>query len=73
MSKPSEGEPAAVVAWPEKKRDIHNHHFDSTVWSEASSLFRFFFTRIFMDFDFGCIATGPVLLMASIASTLLSF
>lgn len=22
------------LVWPEKKRDIHNHHFDSTTWDQ---------------------------------------
>jgi aryl sulfotransferase len=24
----------ASVAWPAKTRELHNHHFDSTVWNE---------------------------------------
>ena len=23
---------SAVASWPVKLRDVHNHHFDSTVW-----------------------------------------
>ena len=22
------------IAWPRKTREMHNHHFDSTVWNE---------------------------------------
>ena len=25
---------AGAVSWPRKTRDLHNHHFDSTVWDE---------------------------------------
>jgi len=24
----------AAPAWPEKSRELHNHHFDSTMWSD---------------------------------------
>ena len=24
----------APIEWPEKKRELHNHHFDSTVWND---------------------------------------
>ena len=24
----------ATVIWPRKKREFHNHHFDSTIWNE---------------------------------------
>jgi aryl sulfotransferase len=23
-----------TIAWPQKKRELHNHHFDSTVWND---------------------------------------
>lgn len=26
--------PATRIAWPTKTRDMHNHHFDSTVWDD---------------------------------------
>ena len=26
----------AVKAWPEKSRELHNHHFDSTIWNELN-------------------------------------
>jgi aryl sulfotransferase len=22
------------LAWPQKTRELHNHHFDSTIWNE---------------------------------------
>ncbi len=22
------------VAWPRKTRELHNHHFDSTIWND---------------------------------------
>ena len=22
------------IAWPEKTRELHNHHFDSTIWND---------------------------------------
>ena len=22
------------IAWPQKTRELHNHHFDSTIWNE---------------------------------------
>ena len=22
------------IAWPQKRRELHNHHFDSTVWND---------------------------------------
>lgn len=25
---------AQTIAWPQKKRELHNHHFDSTVWND---------------------------------------
>ena len=27
---------AATVAWPRKTREMHNHHFDSTVWNDLA-------------------------------------
>ncbi len=24
------------IAWPQKTHDIHNHHFDSTVWDDLT-------------------------------------
>ncbi len=24
----------AIVAWPKKAREIHNHHMDSTIWND---------------------------------------
>ena len=24
----------AKIAWPKKTREIHNHHFDSTIWND---------------------------------------
>lgn len=24
----------STIAWPEKKREFHNHHFDSTIWND---------------------------------------
>ncbi len=24
----------AEIAWPEKQRELHNHHFDSTIWND---------------------------------------
>lgn len=26
--------PQADIAWPKKKRELHNHHFDSTIWND---------------------------------------
>jgi aryl sulfotransferase len=26
--------PAAMIMWPQKTRELHNHHFDSTVWND---------------------------------------
>jgi aryl sulfotransferase len=26
-----------VAAWPRKTRELHNHHFDSTVWNDFGS------------------------------------
>jgi aryl sulfotransferase len=26
--------PEEPAAWPRKTRELHNHHFDSTVWNE---------------------------------------
>ena len=23
-----------TIAWPQKTRELHNHHFDSTVWND---------------------------------------
>ena len=26
--------PEAAIAWPRKTRELHNHHFDSTIWND---------------------------------------
>jgi aryl sulfotransferase len=26
--------PDAAIQWPEKQRELHNHHFDSTIWND---------------------------------------
>src|SRR3712207_6110017 len=28
------GATAEVPVWPEKRRELHNHHFDSTIWND---------------------------------------
>ena len=28
------GAMAEAPVWPEKKRELHNHHFDSTIWND---------------------------------------
>jgi hypothetical protein len=25
---------AANITWPKKRREFHNHHFDSTIWND---------------------------------------
>ena len=30
------GATAEAPVWPEKKRELHNHHFDSTIWNNFS-------------------------------------
>jgi hypothetical protein len=25
---------AGAIAWPRKQRELHNHHFDSTIWND---------------------------------------
>ncbi len=27
---------AESVAWPRKTRELHSHHFDSTIWNDLS-------------------------------------
>lgn len=34
MGKPKENFMHENSAWPSKKREIHNHHFDSTIWND---------------------------------------
>ena len=26
--------PETAIAWPQKRRELHNHHFDSTIWND---------------------------------------
>ena len=26
--------PDSTIAWPRKTRELHNHHFDSTIWND---------------------------------------
>jgi aryl sulfotransferase len=26
--------PDAAIQWPQKRRELHNHHFDSTIWND---------------------------------------
>jgi len=25
---------SATIVWPQKSRELHNHHFDSTIWND---------------------------------------
>ena len=34
MSRPSACVPESEARWPTKTRDLHNHHFDSTIWDD---------------------------------------
>lgn len=35
-AKGSRGVAVEKISWPEKTRELHNHHFDSTIWNDLS-------------------------------------